>query len=83
MAYNFDKQTTVGKYLVAVDSQAKYGYFEHVDNGTGGGLWFEEVDDGLGEIQVTLSDYDGVYALPRQVAAALLLLGFFVGVDFQ
>ena len=83
MAYNFNKQTTVGKYLVAVDSQAKYGYFEHEDTGAGGGLWFEEEKDVLDEVQVTLRDYDGMYELPRQVSAALLLMGFFVGIEFQ
>ncbi|CAB4121880.1 hypothetical protein UFOVP26_40 [uncultured Caudovirales phage] len=83
MAYNFDKQVTVGDWEVQVDSGAKYGFFEHQKTGAGGGLWFEDEKDVLDEIQVTLRDYDGVYELPRQVAAALLMMGFFVGIEFQ
>lgn len=83
MAYNFDKQMTVGKYLVEVDSKAMYGYFEHQEYGSGGGLWFEEIEDVLGDKQLFLRDYDGTFALPKQASAALIMLGFYVGVEFQ
>jgi hypothetical protein len=83
MAYNFDKKLTVGDWDVQVDSQANYGFFEHQKTGTGGGLWFEDETSVIDETQVTLRDYDGVYELPRKVSAALIMMGFFVGVEFQ
>jgi hypothetical protein len=71
-SYNFDKKTTVGKWEVAIDTQAKYGYFEHSETGTGGGLWFE-----CGE----LVDYDGVGVLSKHVIQAIKDLGFKVEDD--
>lgn len=47
----------------------EYYYFEHNELGDecGGGLWFEGRE---------LIDYDGVYALPREVVSMLKDLGF-------
>lgn len=60
--YNFNKKEQVGSWLVEVDTQAQYGYFEHQETGTEGGLWFKNNE---------LIDYDGVYEIPRQVVMAL------------
>ena len=48
------------------------GYFEHDVHGEGGGLWFTN-----GE----LTDYDGVYFLPKDVATAIRSLGYTVPED--
>ena len=62
MAYNFDKKQQVGDWLVEVDTQAQYGYFENQEYGGEGGLWFKNNE---------LVDYDGVYEIPKQVIMAL------------
>lgn len=65
-----------GAYTVMVNRDAGEGFFEHDRLGMdqGGGLWFENQE---------LVDYDGVYALPKDVAAGLRLHGFLVGPDFD
>lgn len=72
MSFNFTKASTNGKYEVHVDPVAKYGYFEHaiLGDNSGGGLWFDKEGDTL-----TLTDYDGVFELPKPVAEALRELG--------
>jgi uncharacterized protein involved in high-affinity Fe2+ transport len=72
-SYDFDKKTTIGKWEVQIDNKAKYGYFEHADTGSGGGLWFESNE---------LVDYDGVGVLPKKVIEAIKTLGFVVGDEF-
>ena len=62
MAYNFDKKQQVGDWLVEVDTEKQYGYFESQEHGDGGGLWFTNNE---------LVDYDGVYEIPKQVVMAL------------
>ena len=52
---------------VGIDPTALYGYWEHKDGSEGGGLWFERTEAG----DLELVDYDGDYALPRLVIAAL------------
>jgi len=56
------------------------GYFEHNHLGDecGGGLWFEVTDN-----VKTLVDYDGVFALPREVTAALESAGIKVEEEFK
>ena len=75
--YNFTQRLTKGKWEVMLDPVAKYGCFEHEDTGTGGGLWFDKSGDTL-----TLTDYDGVFALPFGVAKALRELGCVVDSEF-
>lgn len=58
-----------GKWEVKVSPTTSYGYFEHDVQGEGGGLWFEGKE---------LSDYDGRSCLPRDVAKALIALGYIV-----
>jgi hypothetical protein len=43
MAYTFDKKFDDGTFTVEVDTEAKYGHFEHNIHGEDrdGGLWFE------------------------------------------
>lgn len=62
MAYNFDKKQQVGDWLVEVDTEKQYGYFENQEHGGEGGLWFTNNE---------LVDYDGVYEIPKQVVMAL------------
>ena len=50
-----------------IDTAAGYGYFDHKDGSEGGGLWFDGQE---------LSDYDGVYELPKAVARTLIALGY-------
>lgn len=52
---------------VSIDPVARYGFWEHRDGTEGGGLWFEALE---------LVDYDGAYALPRSVIAALRGAGY-------
>lgn len=79
--YNFNKKATVGNWLVEVDTEAKYGYFESQKTGNGGGLWFQTQED-TGELE--LIDYDGVYSLPTDVAKALREeMDINVGEDFE
>jgi len=55
-------------FEIRLDLDTGRGYFEHEDLGDecGGGLWFNKVGDRL-----ELVDYDGVFALPREVYEAL------------
>ena len=65
--YNFNKDLSTERYTVKIDTAEQYGYFENNNTGTGGGLWF----DGL-----RLSDYDGVFELPKQVYLILTNAGY-------
>jgi hypothetical protein len=82
MAYNYDVDASIPKFLIKVDSAAKYGYFEHVVFGDacGGGLWFEK--ESYSPV-LTLTDYDGTFALPKAVIRALRDKGFIVPPDFE
>lgn len=64
--YTFDLDISTEKYMIEIDTCAKYGYFEHKIYGDerGGGLWFDD--------QNMLVDYDGVSSLPAQVKEALI-----------
>jgi hypothetical protein len=65
------------RYEIKIDLKEMYGWFEHNDTGTGGGLWFVLTVDG-----VELIDYDGVAVLPREVVLLLRKIKFIVGEDF-
>jgi hypothetical protein len=75
MAYNFDVNIKTEHFLIEVDTAAKYGYFEHLHLGDtcGGGLWFDatDVSGPSGHTLLELSDYDGVFELPKEVCEAL------------
>lgn len=77
MAYNFDKKLTVGNWEVQVDTKEMYGCFENQNTGTGGGLWFDQYVES-DKPMLALSDYDGVYELPKEVCTALKDWGIFV-----
>lgn len=68
--YNFDLGFQAGQYTVSVDTTAERGYFEHdiLGDQSGGRLTFERNDAG----QIEIIDYDGVWALPREVIDGLL-----------
>lgn len=74
--YNFDVKLTTKNFTVEIDTRANYGYFEHDELGDecGGGLWFAD-----GE----LTDYDGVFALPSEVASILRQHGYRVDADCE
>lgn len=55
-----------------------YGYFEHDDEGEGGGLWFALDANNKWE----LTGYDGVSDLPRSIIHTLKTAGFAVPEDF-
>jgi hypothetical protein len=62
--------------IVRIDTEARYGYWEHRNGSEGGGLWFEPT----GPLQ--LVDYDGHYYLPAPVVRALLAAGVVVEPEF-
>lgn len=87
MTYNFDTKLNTKNFTVEIDTQANYGYFEHNTKGDecGGGLWFQAVpmsEAGL-EKKVELIDYDGVFALPKEVITVLRTAGYIVDEDFE
>ena len=63
------------RYTVQVSDSTNYGWFEHPIHGDErcGGLWFEGK---------TLTDYDGVYALPTDVCKILTAAGYIVEAEF-
>ena len=65
--YNFDVKIDTATCTIEIDTAKSYGYFQHNQTGTEGGLWF---------VGKTLADYDGVWELPHEVAAALKALGY-------
>jgi len=67
--YDFDTVLNTRSFQVAIDSIAKYGYFEHKNLGDecGGGLWFDN--------DFKLVDYDGVAILPKEIKEILIKLG--------
>ena len=73
-AYMVDLSTPL--HTVKISPSTSYGYFETTDRHPGyyeGGLWFEGK---------TLSDYDGVYALPTDVCKALHRAHYIVEPEF-
>lgn len=84
MAYDFNKKIQVGKFDIQIDELKRYGFFEHEDLGDecGGGLWFEFEHDEHGERtsdnRLYLTDYDGVFQLPKDVWLGLEQLGYVV-----
>lgn len=76
-AYNFTQKAQLGTWIVEIDPRARYGCFENDQTGAGGGLWFGPTERG----NLELSDYDGVFALPKPVGACLIRLGYTVSRD--
>ena len=67
--YYFDIKVQAGKYTLEIDTVNKHGSFEHNELG----------DESAGELSfegAELVDYDGVFALPKSVCAALRQLGY-------
>ena len=66
-------------FEIGIHADGFQGWFEHEDLGDelGGGLWFQRNDEGKTE----LIDYDGVTALPKQVAMELRARGYVVDDD--
>jgi len=67
------KEARVGKWRVVISPSMKYGYFEHDDEGEGGGLWFQGRE---------LVDQDGLPCLPNDAAKAIRKLGYKVDADY-
>jgi hypothetical protein len=89
MSYNFNVQLAQQGFKIEVDTAANYGCWQFPDGSEGGGLWFEVSETSTpgdaGRV-LTLSDYDGVFQLPKAVIAALLdSIGqlFIVDEDFK
>ena len=74
MAYKFDKSLIKNPYEIQVDTAAKYGYFENIQRGGEGGLWFADSEEHPGKLE--LIDYDGYFELPTKVYQALIEMGF-------
>lgn len=81
MAYNFTVKRERNDWEVHVDPSRLYGYFEFVGDDENryveGGLWFDARNGKL-----ELSDFDGTFSLPRDVAAMLTEAGFVVSEEF-
>jgi len=75
MAHQYTQVLDAGKFEIRVSPTTNYGYFEHNELGEdcGGGLWFDGNN---------LTDYDGVFELPRTVADALVQAGYTVEPEF-
>jgi len=65
--HEYTLTTKVGKWEVHISPSTNYGFFEHIELGEGGGLWFKGG---------ALVDYDGVFELPSGVEAAIQELGY-------
>ena len=82
-------KTQAGKFEIQVNLLTGHGSFEHEDLGDecAGNLNFELTqNEDLGDPlphDFVLVDYDGVFALPKVVAAALREAGFVVSSDFD
>lgn len=58
----------VGRTAVVINPSKPYGFGEHDEHGELGGLWFNALR--------VLTDYDGVFSLHLEYAAAIELLGY-------
>lgn len=65
---------THGAYSVTIDTEAGTGFWEPLTGEEGGKLWLDMVD-------MSLEDYDGVFALHPDVAEAIRALGYTVDED--
>lgn len=60
----------VGRTMVVINPSKPYGFGEHLEHGELGGLWFNA--------EKALRDYDGVFQMSLEYAAAVELLGYTV-----
>jgi len=69
--------------IVRIDTEARYGYWEHRHGSEGGGLWFEPAPvRAADQLPLALVDYDGSYYLPPAVVRALLAAGVVIDPEF-
>jgi len=71
--------------VVRIDTEKRYGYWEHRNGSEGGGLWFEPAAAILPRTEpgpLELVDYDGHYYLPAPVVRALFAAGIVVDPEF-
>ena len=75
MTHQYTQDLSTGKFEIKVSPTTNYGYFEHNEHGEdcGGGLWF---------VGKELTDYDGVFELPKTVADALIQAGYHLEPEF-
>jgi hypothetical protein len=75
MAHNYTQVLDSGKFTIRISPSTNYGYFEHTIMGEdcGGGLWFDGNE---------LTDYDGVFELPKTVAQVLVQAGYHLEPEF-
>lgn len=68
-------------YEVFVDADDLHGYFEHNTEGDAdaGELWFATMEEG----RLELTDYDGVFELPKYVITTLEGFGISVPQSFK
>lgn len=69
-----DKQASVELSITVGINSEDYGWFELYDTKTGGDRWY--ADGGLWFDNKTLTDYDGVYALPIEIIEKLEQMGY-------
>lgn len=76
MTVKYDIEKARGNWEVKISFGDRYGYFEYVgdneDRYVSGGLWFRAGHD-LSYLELT--DYDGVFELPKAVVELLLDAG--------
>ncbi len=72
-----------GKWAVEISPATCYGYYEHDEQGEGGGLWFEATTAVPSARGMQLTDYDGRFCLPKAVAKALRDAGYFLAPEFD
>lgn len=69
-----NEQRDVELEVTLVIKDAEYGYFEFYDDETGGDHWYAE--GGIWFQGTTVTDYDGVFALPRFIIKKLQEWGY-------
>jgi hypothetical protein len=73
-SFNYNRTIIAGEFIIEIDEQKKYGYFQHLELGeqVSGGLWFEDNNDE----SLRLVNFDGLFELPEIVMNALRVKGF-------
>lgn len=67
--YSFNKRLQTRNFTIEIADADSYAYFEHdrVGEDRAGGMWFKDK---------ALTDYDGVFELPKEVIKAMQAEGY-------
>jgi hypothetical protein len=68
-----EQEDVVFQVTIGINSD-EYGWFEFYDVESGGGEWYSE--GGIWIDNMTITDYDGIFALPQFITDKLSELGY-------